>query len=331
MPDEDICPRCGNDVRMRSPQKSQGNSFSSNPGGRAGKSAQQNDWSSIGDNSNAIFNVFPPANDFSSGKGTEEKASQSGTMKGGSAPVGPTQNYASRSDRKQGTSSRKREKPGASHSGSKAGNPQKTSPGTAPDRAIFDVFPPAFGGEAPETGVRGEPSFKAGPQVSQAPGQPPQGQGGAPFVAGPQEEKPFNADPQGGMPFSNTPQGGWTPGQTQQGSFGAGPQDSQPSQGQGGTPFGAGPQDSQPSQGQGGTASPHRVRGERLSAQVPRKKSPSMQIHRAECPLTPPLKTDGRRVRLLREDRPSARIPGGEQGPIPSGRMILIRTIRRAV
>ena len=100
MPDEDICPRCGNDVIMRSPQKSQGNSFSSNPGGRAGKSAQQNDWSSIGDNSNAIFNVFPPANDFSSGKGTEEKASQSGTMKGGSAPVGPTQNYASRSDRK---------------------------------------------------------------------------------------------------------------------------------------------------------------------------------------------------------------------------------------
>ena len=251
MPDEDICPRCGNDVRMRSPQKSQGNSFSSNPGGRAGKSAQQNDWSSVGDTSNAIFNVFPPANDFSSGKGTEEKASQSGTMKGGSAPVGPTQNYASRSDRKQGTSSRKREKPGASHSGSKAGNPQKTSPGTAPDRAIFDVFPPAFGGEAPETGVRGEPSFKAGPQVSQAPGQPPQGQGGAPFVAGPQEEKPFNADPQGGMPFSNTPQGGWTPGQTQQGPFGAGPQDSQPSQGQGGTPFGAGPQGSQPSQGQG--------------------------------------------------------------------------------
>ena len=246
MPDEDICPRCGNDVRMRSPQKSQGNSFSSNPGGRAGKSAQQNDWSSIGDNSNAIFNVFPPANDFSSGKGTEEKASQSGTMKGGSAPVGPTQNYASRSDRKQGTSSRKREKPGASHSGSKAGNPQKTSPGTAPDRAIFDVFPPAFGGEAPETGVRGEPSFKAGPQVSQAPGQPPQGQGGAPFVAGPQEEKPFNADPQGGMPFSNTPQGGWTPGQTQQGPFGAGPQDSQPSQGQGGAPFGAGPQEEKP-------------------------------------------------------------------------------------
>ena len=246
MPDEDICPRCGNDVRMRSPQKSQGNSFSSNPGGRAGKSAQQNDWSSIGDNSNAIFNVFPPANDFSSGKGTEEKASQSGTMKGGSAPVGPTQNYASRSDRKQGTSSRKREKPGASHSGSKAGNPQKTSPGTAPDRAIFDVFPPAFGGEAPETGVRGEPSFKAGPQVSQAPGQPPQGQGGAPFVAGPQEEKPFNADPQGGMPFSNTPQGGWTPGQTQQGPFGAGPQGSQPSQGQGGAPFGAGPQEEKP-------------------------------------------------------------------------------------
>ena len=250
MPDEDICPRCGNDVRMRSPQKSQGNSFSSNPGGRAGKSAQQNDWSSVGDTSNAIFNVFPPANDFSSGKGTEEKASQSGTMKGGSAPVGPTQNYASRSDRKQGTSSRKREKPGASHSGSKAGNPQKTSPGTAPDRAIFDVFPPAFGGEAPETGVRGEPSFKAGPQVSQAPGQPPQGQGGAPFVAGPQEEKPFNADPQGGMPFSNTPQGGWTPGQTQQGQegapFGAGPQDSQPSQGQGGAPFGAGPQEEKP-------------------------------------------------------------------------------------
>ena len=246
MPDEDICPRCGNDVRMRSPQKSQGNSFSSNPGGRAGKSAQQNDWSSVGDTSNAIFNVFPPANDFSSGKGTEEKASQSGTMKGGSAPVGPTQNYASRSDRKQGTSSRKREKPGASHSGSKAGNPQKTSPGTAPDRAIFDVFPPAFGGEAPETGVRGEPSFKAGPQVSQAPGQPPQGQGGAPFVAGPQEEKPFNADPQGGMPFSNTPQGGWTPGQTQQGPFGAGPQDSQPSQGQGGAPFGAGPQEEKP-------------------------------------------------------------------------------------
>ena len=217
MPDEDICPRCGNDVRMRSPQKSQGNSFSSNPGGRAGKSAQQNDWSSIGDNSNAIFNVFPPANDFSSGKGTEEKASQSGTMKGGSAPVGPTQNYASRSDRKQGTSSRKREKPGASHSGSKAGNPQKTSPGTAPDRAIFDVFPPAFGGEAPETGVRGEPSFKAGPQVSQAPGQPPQGQGGAPFVAGPQEEKPFNADPQGGMPFNTTPQDGRAQGQTPQG------------------------------------------------------------------------------------------------------------------
>ena len=246
MPDEDICPRCGNDVRMRSPQKSQGNSFSSNPGGRAGKSAQQNDWSSVGDTSNAIFNVFPPANDFSSGKGTEEKASQSGTMKGGSAPVGPTQNYASRSDRKQGTSSRKREKPGASHSGSKAGNPQKTSPGTAPDRAIFDVFPPAFGGEAPETGVRGEPSFKAGPQVSQAPGQPPQGQGGAPFVAGPQEEKPFNADPQGGMPFSNTPQGGWTPGQTQQGPFGAGPQGSQPSQGQGGAPFGAGPQEEKP-------------------------------------------------------------------------------------
>ena len=250
MPDEDICPRCGNDVRMRSPQKSQGNSFSSNPGGRAGKSAQQNDWSSIGDNSNAIFNVFPPANDFSSGKGTEEKASQSGTMKGGSAPVGPTQNYASRSDRKQGTSSRKREKPGASHSGSKAGNPQKTSPGTAPDRAIFDVFPPAFGGEAPETGVRGEPSFKAGPQVSQAPGQPPQGQGGAPFVAGPQEEKPFNADPQGGMPFSNTPQGGWAPGQTRQGQggapFGAGPQGSQPSQGQGGAPFGAGSQEEKP-------------------------------------------------------------------------------------
>ena len=217
MPDEDICPRCGNDVRMRSPQKSQGNSFSSNPGGRAGKSAQQNDWSSIGDNSNAIFNVFPPANDFSSEKGTEEKASQSGTMKGGSAPVGPTQNYASRSDRKQGTSSRKREKPGASHSGSKAGNPQKTSPGTAPDRAIFDVFPPAFGGEAPETGVRGEPSFKAGPQVSQAPGQPPQGQGGAPFVAGPQEEKPFNADPQGGMPFNTTPQDGRAQGQTPQG------------------------------------------------------------------------------------------------------------------
>lgn len=225
MPDEDICPRCGNDVRMRSPQKSQGNSFSSNPGGRAGKSAQQNDWSSIGDNSNAIFNVFPPANDFSSGKGTEEKASQSGTMKGGSAPVGPTQNYASRSDRKQGTSSRKREKPGASHSGSKAGNPQKTSPGTAPDRAIFDVFPPAFGGEAPETGVRGEPSFKAGPQVSQAPGQPPQGQGGAPFVAGPQEEKPFNADPQGGMPFNTTPQDGRAQGQTPQGGppFGADP------------------------------------------------------------------------------------------------------------
>ena len=217
MPDEDICPRCGNDVRMRSPQKSQGNSFSSNAGGRAGKSAQQNDWSSIGDTSNAIFNVFPPANDFSSGKGTEEKASQSGTMKGGSAPVGPTQNYASRSDRKQGTSSRKREKPGASHSGSKAGNPQKTSPGTAPDRAIFDVFPPAFGGEAPETGVRGEPSFKAGPQVSQAPGQPPQGQGGAPFVAGPQEEKPFNADPQGGMPFNTTPQDGRAQGQTPQG------------------------------------------------------------------------------------------------------------------
>ena len=217
MPDEDICPRCGNDVRMRSPQKSQGNSFSSNPGGRAGKSAQQNDWSSVGDTSNAIFNVFPPANDFSSGKGTEEKASQSGTMKGGSAPVGPTQNYASRSDRKQGTSSRKREKPGASHSGSKAGNPQKTSPGTAPDRAIFDVFPPAFGGEAPETGVRGEPSFKAGPQVSQAPGQPPQGQGGAPFVAGPQEEKPFNADPQGGMPFNTTPQDGRAQGQTPQG------------------------------------------------------------------------------------------------------------------
>ena len=276
MPDEDICPRCGNDVRMRSPQKSQGNSFSSNPGGRAGKSAQQNDWSSVGDTSNAIFNVFPPANDFSSGKGTEEKASQSGTMKGGSAPVGPTQNYASRSDRKQGTSSRKREKPGASHSGSKAGNPQKTSPGTAPDRAIFDVFPPAFGGEAPETGVRGEPSFKAGPQVSQAPGQPmqgerpfssgpqtgqapgqppqgqggapfgsgpqdsqpSQGQGGAPFGAGPQEEKPFNADPQGGMPFNTTPQGGWAPGQTRQG--------------QGGAPFGAGPQGSQPSQGQGG-------------------------------------------------------------------------------
>ena len=217
MPDEDICPRCGNDVRMRSPQKSQGNSFSSNAGGRAGKSAQQNDWSSIGDTSNAIFNVFPPANDFSSGKGTEEKASQSGTMKGGSAPVGPTQNYASRSDRKQGTSSRKREKPGASHSGSKAGNPQKTSPGTAPDRAIFDVFPPAFGGEAPETGVRGEPSFKAGPQVSQAPGQPPQGQGGAPFVAGPQEEKPFNADPQGGMPFNTTPQDERAQGQTPQG------------------------------------------------------------------------------------------------------------------
>ena len=217
MPDEDICPRCGNDVRMRSPQKSQGNSFSSNAGGRAGKSAQQNDWSSVGDTSNAIFNVFPPANDFSSGKGTEEKASQSGTMKGGSAPVGPTQNYASRSDRKQGTSSRKREKPGASHSGSKAGNPQKTSPGTAPDRAIFDVFPPAFGGEAPETGVRGEPSFKAGPQVSQAPGQPPQGQGGAPFVAGPQEEKPFNADPQGGMPFNTTPQDGRAQGQTPQG------------------------------------------------------------------------------------------------------------------
>ena len=255
MPDEDICPRCGNDVRMRSPQKSQGNSFSSNPGGRAGKSAQQNDWSSIGDTSNAIFNVFPPANDFSSGKGTEEKASQSGTMKGGSAPVGPTQNYASRSDRKQGTSSRKREKPGASHSGSKAGNPQKTSPGTAPDRAIFDVFPPAFGGEAPETGVRGEPSFKAGPQVSQAPGQsmqgerpfssgpqtgqapgqppqgqggapfgsgpqdsqPSQGQGGAPFGAGPQEEKPFNADPQGGMPFNTTPQDGRAQGQTPQG------------------------------------------------------------------------------------------------------------------
>ena len=217
MPDEDICPRCGNDVRMRSPQKSQGNSFSSNPGGRAGKSAQQNDWSSVGDTSNAIFNVFPPANDFSSEKGTEEKASQSGTMKGGSAPVGPTQNYASRSDRKQGTSSRKREKPGASHSGSKAGNPQKTSPGTAPDRAIFDVFPPAFGGEAPETGVRGEPSFKAGPQVSQAPGQPPQGQGGAPFVAGPQEEKPFNADPQGGMPFNTTPQDGRAQGQTPQG------------------------------------------------------------------------------------------------------------------
>ena len=250
MPDEDICPRCGNDVRMRSPQKSQGNSFSSNPGGRAGKSAQQNDWSSVGDTSNAIFNVFPPANDFSSGKGTEEKASQSGTMKGGSAPVGPTQNYASRSDRKQGTSSRKREKPGASHSGSKAGNPQKTSPGTAPDRAIFDVFPPAFGGEAPETGVRGEPSFKAGPQVSQAPGQPPQGQGGAPFVAGPQEEKPFNADPQGGMPFNTTPQGGWAPGQTRQGQggapFGAGPQGSQPSQGQGGAPFGAGPQEEKP-------------------------------------------------------------------------------------
>ena len=225
MPDEDICPRCGNDVRMRSPQKSQGNSFSSNPGGRAGKSAQQNDWSSVGDTSNAIFNVFPPANDFSSGKGTEEKASQSGTMKGGSAPVGPTQNYASRSDRKQGTSSRKREKPGASHSGSKAGNPQKTSPGTAPDRAIFDVFPPAFGGEAPETGVRGEPSFKAGPQVSQAPGQPPQGQGGAPFVAGPQEEKPFNADPQGGMPFNTTPQDGRAQGQTPQGGppFGADP------------------------------------------------------------------------------------------------------------
>ena len=225
MPDEDICPRCGNDVRMRSPQKSQGNSFSSNPGGRAGKSAQQNDWSSVGDTSNAIFNVFPPANDFSSGKGTEEKASQSGTMKGGSAPVGPTQNYASRSDRKQGTSSRKREKPGASHSGSKAGNPQKTSPGTAPDRAIFDVFPPAFGGEAPETGVRGGPSFKAGPQVSQAPGQPPQGQGGAPFVAGPQEEKPFNADPQGGMPFNTTPQDGRAQGQTPQGGppFGADP------------------------------------------------------------------------------------------------------------
>ena len=225
MPDEDICPRCGNDVRMRSPQKSQGNSFSSNPGGRAGKSAQQNDWSSVGDTSNAIFNVFPPANDFSSGKGTEEKASQSGTMKGGSAPVGPTQNYASRSDRKQGTSSRKREKPGASHSGSKAGNPQKTSPGTAPDRAIFDVFPPAFGGEAPETGVRGEPSFKAGPQVSQAPGQPSQGQGGAPFGAGPQEEKPFNADPQGGMPFNTTPQDGRAQGQTPQGGppFGADP------------------------------------------------------------------------------------------------------------
>ena len=276
MPDEDICPRCGNDVRMRSPQKSQGNSFSSNAGGRAGKSAQQNDWSSIGDNSNAIFNVFPPANDFSSEKGTEEKASPGGTMKGESAPVGSTQNNASRSDRKQGTSSRKRGKPGASHSGSKAGNPQKTSPGTAPDRAIFDVFPPAFGGEAPETGVRGEPSFKAGPQVSQAPGQsmqgerpfssglqtgqapgqsspgqggapfgagpqgsqPSPGQGGAPLGAGPQEEKPFNADPQGGMPFSNTPQGGWTPGQTRQG--------------QGGAPFGAGPQDSQPSQGQGG-------------------------------------------------------------------------------
>ena len=217
MPDEDICPRCGNDVRMRSPQKSQGNSFSSNPGGRAGKSAQQNDWSSIGDNSNAIFNVFPPANDFSSEKGTEEKASPGGTMKGESAPVGSTQNNASRSDRKQGTSSRKRGKPGASHSGSKAGNPQKTSPGTAPDRAIFDVFPPAFGGEAPETGVRGEPSFKAGPQVSQAPGQPPQGQGGAPFVAGPQEEKPFNADPQGGMPFNTTPQDGRAQGQTPQG------------------------------------------------------------------------------------------------------------------
>ena len=217
MPDEDICPRCGNDVRMRSPQKSQGNSFSSNPGGRAGKSAQQNDWSSVGDNSNAIFNVFPPANDFSSEKGTEEKASPGGTMKGESAPVGSTQNNASRSDRKQGTSSRKRGKPGASHSGSKAGNPQKTSPGTAPDRAIFDVFPPAFGGEAPETGVRGEPSFKAGPQVSQAPGQPPQGQGGAPFVAGPQEEKPFNADPQGGMPFNTTPQDGRAQGQTPQG------------------------------------------------------------------------------------------------------------------
>ena len=246
MPDEDICPRCGNDVRMRSPQKSQGNSFSSNPGGRAGKSAQQNDWSSVGDTSNAIFNVFPPANDFSSGKGTEEKASQSGTMKGRSAPVGPTQNYASRSDRKQGTSSRKREKPGASHSGSKAGNPQKTSPGTAPDRAIFDVFPPAFGGEAPETGVRGGPSFKAGPQVSQAPGQPMQGwapppQKG-PFGAGPQDSQPSQG--QGGLAASGKPA-------LTKGRLAQVPR-SQPSQGQGGTPFGAGPQGSQPSQGQGG-------------------------------------------------------------------------------
>ena len=264
MPDEDICPRCGNDVRMRSPQKSQGNSFSSNPGGRAGKSAQQNDWSSVGDNSNAIFNVFPPANDFSSEKGTEEKASPGGTMKGESAPVGSTQNNASSSDRKQGTSSRKRGKPGASHSGSKAGNPQKTSPGTAPDRAIFDVFPPAFGGEAPETGVRGEPSFKAGPQVSQAPGQsmhgerpfssgpqtgqapgqPPQGQGGAPFGSGPQDSQPSQG--QGGPPFSAGPQGS-QPSQGQGGApFGSGPQDSQPSQGQGGTPFGAGPQEEKP-------------------------------------------------------------------------------------
>ena len=50
-----------------------------------------------------------------------------------------------------------------------------------------------------------------------------------------------------------------------------------------------------------------------LSAQIPQEEKPSMQIHRAECLLTPPLKTDRRRVRLLRRTAPSARIPG-EQG-----------------